>query len=101
MMVILRAVAGGQTVMMIRITAGLRSILVYPRERTRHNGLVTLTMTATVLSTFQEFGLKSIDLDYKESKRTDQYGNQFRYRAKVKDTNDAQLGRWAWDVFLV
>src|SRR6266540_5813335 len=50
MMVILRAVAGGQTVMMIRITAGLRSILVYPRERTRHNVLVTLTMTATVLS---------------------------------------------------
>ena len=44
---------------------------------------------------------KTIDLDYKESKRTDGYGNRFKYRAKVKDTRDAQLGRWAWDVFLV
>ncbi len=46
-------------------------------------------------------GLAAIDLDYKESKRTDQYGNAFRYRAKVRDTRGAQLGRWAWDVFLL
>lgn len=49
----------------------------------------------------RELGLKTLDLDYKKSRRTDQYGNAFRYRAKVKDTHDAQMGRWAWDVFLV
>lgn len=53
------------------------------------------------LHTLKELGLSSLSLDYKESKRTDRYGNEFKYRAKVKDTRDAQLGRWAWDVFLL
>src|ERR1700752_245156 len=43
--------------------------------------------------------IRAIDLDYKESRRTDQYGNRFRYRAKVYDLNGLQAGRWAWDVF--
>jgi dual-action HEIGH metallo-peptidase len=46
-------------------------------------------------------GLGSIDLDYKESRRTDGYGNKFRYRSRVIDTHGSHLGRWAWDVFLV
>ncbi|MGA9769602.1 MAG: hypothetical protein WBV94_11215 [Blastocatellia bacterium] len=46
-------------------------------------------------------GLARMDLDYRESRRVDQYGNQFRYRAQVRDTEGAQMGRWAWDVFFV
>ena len=44
--------------------------------------------------------LSAIDLNYKEARRIDQYGNQFYYRAKVFDLNGSQGGRWASDVFL-
>jgi hypothetical protein len=53
------------------------------------------------LHALPELALAAIELRYKESKRTDEYGNQFRYRTKVRDAHGAQLGRWAWDVFLV
>ena len=52
------------------------------------------------LHTLAELGIATLDLKYKESKRTDEFG-QFRYRARVMDINHAQLGRWAWDVYLV
>lgn len=42
----------------------------------------------------------AIELDYETSKRVDENGNAFRYRAKVRDERGAQVGRWAWDVFL-
>jgi len=62
-----------------------------------HNGISEVSE----LHTISDAGLKTLELRYKFSKRQDQYGNNFRYRAKVLDFNGAQIGRWAWDVFLL
>lgn len=61
-----------------------------------HNGL----SEPGELHTLGGLGLTSIETDHKQSKRTDEHGNRFVYRAKVKDARGAQLGRWAWDVWL-
>jgi len=53
------------------------------------------------LHTLAGSGVESLSLDYKDSNRHDQHGNVFRYRAKAYGANRRDLGRWAYDVFLV
>jgi hypothetical protein len=52
-----------------------------------------------------DLGVFSISLDYKESRRTDQYGNLFRYRAKTNvvpgQRDQSETSPVAYDVFLV
>ncbi|HKE55045.1 MAG TPA: hypothetical protein VKB46_00020 [Pyrinomonadaceae bacterium] len=61
-----------------------------------HNGV----SESVELHTLESLGVAVIDLDYRESRKTDKYGNRFRYRSKVSDQHASKVNRWAWDVFL-
>ncbi|HET6979169.1 MAG TPA: hypothetical protein VFI24_22755 [Pyrinomonadaceae bacterium] len=61
-----------------------------------HNGI----SEPEELHTLASLSVKAMEIDFKESKRVDAYGNEFKYRAKVRGVTNANVGRWAWDVFL-
>jgi hypothetical protein len=50
------------------------------------------------LETLNQAGIKRIALRYDTANVTDEFGNSFRYRARVIDSIDQT--RWVWDVFL-
>jgi len=75
--------------------AVFRDLLLW--QDANHNGV----SEASELHPLNQLGLTGIECNYKESKRRDQYGNVFRYRAKVRDARNTQIGRTAWDVFLL
>jgi hypothetical protein len=62
-----------------------------------HNGI----SEPRELHTVSSLDVAKFELDYHKSRRTDEHGNRFKYRAKVWDANNARVGRWAWDVFLL
>ncbi|HEY2961380.1 MAG TPA: hypothetical protein VGJ37_03130 [Pyrinomonadaceae bacterium] len=49
----------------------------------------------------KQLGVTKLELDYKLSNRFDEEGNFFRFRSKIKDKQNTQAGRCAWDVILL
>lgn len=65
-----------------------------------HDGIATLDE----LFRLPDLGVFSISLNYRESQRVDEYGNQFRFRARINVTDqredESTAGPVAYDVFL-
>lgn len=82
-----------------------------PRAKNQLAQLLLVVAWATIDAIFRALRLwqdtnhngtvESIGLDFQESKRIDQYGDQFRYRVVLKDARNTKVSRWAWDVFLL
>jgi hypothetical protein len=91
-----RTESGGNRDGVIDERDAIYSALLLWQDR-NHNGI----SEPGELQTLRSVDIVSIGLTYKESKRTDEHGNRFKYRAKVGGAKKSNVSRWAWDVFLV
>jgi hypothetical protein len=62
-----------------------------------HNGV----SESNELHTLQELGVASVEVEYRDSRRIDRYGNIFRYWSKVQGIPGSSVGPRAYDIFLV
>ena len=53
------------------------------------------------LHTLPSVGVNSISLKYYSARRTDQYGNAFRYAARMNPDDPSSVGKIAYDIFFV
>jgi hypothetical protein len=60
-----------------------------------HNGI----SEPSELHSLAEYSIESLPLKYQDSRRVDEFGNLFRYRAKV-EAREKTISRWLYDVFL-
>jgi hypothetical protein len=62
-------------------------------QDTNHNGV----SEASELHRLPALNIAEFQLDYRESKRADEHGNRFKYRAKVwSAANKTKVGRWTF-----
>lgn len=62
-----------------------------------HNGV----SESNELHALPSLSVSSLSLDYREARRRDRWGNEFRYRAKINGEGTRTRERWAYDVFLL
>ena len=74
--------------------------VIFPSLRLWHDANHNGVSERRELHTLAALEVVALHLRYSESRRRDQYGNWFRYRARVDTVRGSDVGRWAWDVFL-
>jgi hypothetical protein len=64
---------------------------------TNHDGICQPNEMFTLPSQ----GINSISLNYKEAEKSDQFGNVFRYRARLNPDSPTDAGKTVYDIFFV